>query len=146
MALPNLRATLGRLAVFVLSGAGICLAQDRGSCPSSWPPANIPKKITSPRAVNPNDKYAGSVILEVVVSYKGYVCNTRVVRGLSGELNKRAQESVQQWRFKPASASGHAVPVAIAVQADFWMNAKGEIIGGPKAAAPSSDDKPAKSN
>jgi outer membrane biosynthesis protein TonB len=146
MALPNLQATLGSLAIFIPLCAGICLAQDRGSCPASWPPTNIPKKIISPHAANPNDKYAGSVILEVLVSDKGYVCNTRVVRGLRGELNKRAQESIQQWRFKPASARGHAVPVAIAVQADFWMNAKGEIIDGPKAAAPSSDDKPAKSN
>ena len=50
-------------------------------------------------------KYAGTVTLLTVVSDKGYVYSTKVLRGMDKQLNKRAEETVRQWHLSPAMKS-----------------------------------------
>jgi TonB family protein len=118
------------VALSVLACA-TCIAEDIGRCPSDIPPiASVPKSV-APASPDPDKKYAGSVVVITVVSDTGYVCSTRVARGINKELNKKAEEAVRHWRFKPASKDGHPVPVAVAVEVHFWMNGKGEISTAP---------------
>jgi Gram-negative bacterial TonB protein C-terminal len=75
----------------------------------------------------------------VVLSDTGYVCSTHVLRGISKEINKKAETAVRGWHFEPAQKNGYAVPVAIAVDANYWTNSAGEVVSDPPQSAASSE-------
>jgi len=55
-----------------------------------------------------------------VVSDKGHVCDTQVIRGLDKETDKRAVEAVRQSHLQPVRRGGKAVPVVITVEVSYW--------------------------
>lgn len=59
-------------------------------------------------------------MLMVVISDKGYVCDAQVIRGLDKETDKNAAGAVRQWHFQPARKDGHAVPVVVTVEVNYW--------------------------
>ncbi len=74
----------------------------------------------------------------VVLSDTGYVCNAHVLRGISKEIDMKAETTARGWHFEPARKNGHAVPVTIAVDANYWTNGAGEIVSDPpRSSAPS---------
>lgn len=84
--------------------------------------------------------YGGTVTLLTVLSDKGYVCSTRVLRGVNKEMNKRAEEKVRAWHFTLATKNGHSVPVVVTIEVTYWMNNKGEIVSdAPTSPLPASD-------
>jgi protein TonB len=64
-------------------------------------------------------KYEGTVILKAVVTPEGRATNIAVVKG-PGRLGveKRATETLQTWRFKPA-ADANGKPVAVVTTVDI---------------------------
>jgi TonB family protein len=66
-------------------------------------------------------KLSGNVIVGLVVDSNGQPQNVRVARGLGNELDEKAIEAVQQYRFKPATRNGEPVPVNLKVEVNFQI-------------------------
>ena len=64
-------------------------------------------------------KFGGAVVLSIVVDETGNPTGIEVVRGLGMGLDEKAIEAVRQWRFRPGSRNGKAVPVAAQVMVTF---------------------------
>ncbi len=66
-------------------------------------------------------KLSGNVIVSMIVDSNGEPHNVQVDRGLGNELDEKAVEAVQQYRFKPATRSGEPVPVRLKVEVNFQI-------------------------
>jgi TonB family protein len=64
-------------------------------------------------------KLSGNVIVGLVVDSSGEPQNVRVVRGLGNELDEKAVEAVQQYKFKPATQDGEPVSADLKVEVNF---------------------------
>jgi|SRR5215470_7083779 len=124
--------------------AALCGAEDKGVCPP-LPPTNAkrPKPNAPPLVPSSDTKNIGTVTLLLVVSNKGYVCSSRVLKGINNELDQQAQSTAQTWRFDPAQKNGRAVPVVISVGVNFKTNNAGEIVLDPlPSQSPHTSEKP----
>ena len=66
-------------------------------------------------------KLSGDVIVGLTVDAAGEPQNVHVTRGLGNELDEKAIEAVQQYRFKPATKDGEPVAVALNVAVNFQI-------------------------
>lgn len=64
-------------------------------------------------------KLSGNVLVALVVDSDGQPQNVHVAQGLNNELDEKAVEAVQQYRFKPATRDGEPVPVNLKVEVNF---------------------------
>jgi TonB family protein len=80
-------------------------------------PISTPEPEFSERARN--DKFQGSVLLEVVVDKAGTVSRLRIVRALGENLDLQAVEKVKTWRFRPAMRNGEPIAVAMDIEVSF---------------------------
>src|SRR4051812_28034262 len=97
--------TLRMIALLMLIGIDTSAAAgNKGVCPPMPPKlsASAVRISATQTPPVPNAEYAGSVVLMAVISDKGYVCDAQVIRGLNNEIDKKAAESVRQWRLEPA--------------------------------------------
>lgn len=149
-AIPSYNASmiLKPALVAVLAIGTVCCAQDKGFCPPSTPTDGAaPKRVVPPPPPTPDKKYFGTVTLLTVISDKGYVCSTHVLRGINRQINKKTEETARQWRFDPARKGGRTVPVVVSVDVNYWTTSTGEIVSDPPH-PPSSiqSEEPAKKN
>src|SRR5207247_792754 len=82
--------------------------------------------ITAPRATySPDPEYdeasrkakiEGPVLLQITVTKDGLVKDPRIKKGLCEALDKRAVETVSQWKFIPAAKYGKPVSVYLIVE------------------------------
>lgn len=63
----------------------------------------------------------GDVVMEIVVRRDGTVGEVRVLQGLGAGLDRRAVDSVRQWRFAPAKRMGVPVDVLVEVAMEFKL-------------------------
>jgi len=133
--------------VVLLAMVPICQAQNKGSCPSLPPPlppnSSTLKQVEPPPPPTPDLKYFGTVTLLTVISDKGYVCSTQVLQGISKEIDKKAETTIRQSRFKPAMKEGHAVTAASIVRVYYWTTSTGEIVSDPPHPTPPVQPEPA---
>ncbi|MGA1987269.1 MAG: energy transducer TonB [Candidatus Sulfotelmatobacter sp.] len=66
-------------------------------------------------------KKEGSVLIGLVVGIDGVPHDVKVVSSLDKDLDAKAIEAVQRWRFKPALKNGEPVEVPIKVNVDFHL-------------------------
>ncbi len=68
-------------------------------------------------------KVQGSVWLECVVRPDGTVGDVKVIRSLDSTfgLDLEAMKAARQWRFRPGTRMGEAVPVLVIIQLDFTL-------------------------
>ncbi len=66
-------------------------------------------------------KFSGNVQVALIVDANGMPKNIRVERGVGMGLDEKAVEAVRQYRFKPATKDGKAVPVEIYVEVNFQI-------------------------
>jgi TonB family protein len=66
-------------------------------------------------------KIQGTVLLTVDVEPDGVARNIEVSRSLEPGLDQKAIESVQQWRFKPATKDGSPVTVRATIEVNFRL-------------------------
>jgi len=64
-------------------------------------------------------KISGSVLLSLIVTADGTVKDPEVKKSLDAGLDKRAMETVKQWKFEPATKDGQPVAVRISVEVTF---------------------------
>jgi Gram-negative bacterial TonB protein C-terminal len=117
------------LAILVCAG-NLAAAESKGFCPPTPPkPSVVPEARTvAPQASpSPDAEYAGSVMLMAVISDRGYVCDAHVIHGLDKDSDKKAAQAVRLWHFQPARKDGHAVPVVVTVEVNYWRK-DGELI------------------
>jgi TonB family protein len=63
----------------------------------------------------------GTCTLQVTIDANGVPQNVRVVNGLDPGLDANAIEAVKQWRYKPATEKGVAVPFDSTVDVNFRL-------------------------
>jgi TonB family protein len=84
-----------------------------------------PRVILEVKPTYTNDallhKVQGTVVLEVVVTYKGHPSQIRVVHSLDPELDEQAVKAAAEWRFEPGRLAGTPVDVLVTIQLDFWI-------------------------
>lgn len=68
-------------------------------------------------------KIQGKVLLEVVVMPDGRAGDIRVIRSLDRTfgLDEEAIKAMRQWRFRPGTRQGQAVPVVVTVEMEFTL-------------------------
>ncbi len=67
-------------------------------------------------------KYAGVVLLAVVVTPEGKATNIRVLKGVGLGLDEQAIEAVKDWQFNPATGlDGRPVASEVTIQVDFRL-------------------------
>lgn len=78
------------------------------------------------QAVNPSyseqaraEKISGDVTVQLTVDANGNPSDVRVLRGLGYGLDEKAVEAVQQYKFRPATRDGVAVPVKLYIKVNF---------------------------
>lgn len=99
-------------------------------------PAVLSEVKPSYTAAALRDGIEGSVFLECLVSTDGAVGDVRVVRSLDRRLDEQATSALKQWRFKPGTKGGTAVPVRVEVEMTFSLEGKGPALGSPEVHVP----------
>lgn len=113
----------------LVSISGVC--KDEGFCPSGpfhapkTPPAKHGPTQSPP---TPDAKYAGTVVLDVIVSTTGYVCNVRLLEGFDKTTDEQAMRDARKWRFTPTTKNGNPVSVELMVSVEFWRDANGKFV------------------
>jgi protein TonB len=67
-------------------------------------------------------KIEGTVVLRIIVTRDGLVKDPRIKRGLCEALDKRAVETVSQWKFNPATKNGKPVSLYLIVEVSYKLN------------------------
>jgi hypothetical protein len=131
--------TAAVLLMFCLSA----YAEKIGICPPAPPisssvPSAIPSKPgAASQTVNGMER---KVILQAVISEKGYVCSLQIAYAFSREGAKRAIDAVKTWKFEPAKKQGVAVPVVILVEVHFRETPDGKLVPIEQSAHPKKTD------
>ena len=66
-------------------------------------------------------KLQGSVRVSMMVDEAGKPTDIKVIRPLGLGLDEKAVEAASQWRFKPGTKNGEAVPVAAQIEITFRL-------------------------
>ncbi len=66
-------------------------------------------------------KLQGTVILAAMIGSDGTPMDIKVVRGLGLGLDEKAAESLQKWRFKPATRGGQPINVKASIEIRFRL-------------------------
>ena len=119
-------------AVALLSAAITLRAQQVApQNPSEIVYTHTEKGMTAPKAVyQPSPEYAdgprrkkiqGAVLVSMIVNADGKVRDTQVLHGLDKDLDQKALECVNQWKFEPATKDGQPVAMRLIVQVNFHL-------------------------
>lgn len=65
------------------------------------------------------EKYRGIVVVNIVVASDGHVHNVRLLRALGMGLDEIARDTVQTWRFRPATHNKEPVAVEMNIEVAF---------------------------
>lgn len=122
-----------KVGLMLLLVAGFSISawcKSKGNCPpappiSQVPPAGFQKEEKAPNA---EAKTAGIVLLQAVISEKGYVCSLGVIQAFDPTAAKAAIDAVSRSKFDPARKSGHPVAVVAAIEIHFWRMPDGSLI------------------
>ena len=86
---------------------------------------SAPVPIYSPVPAYPEEarraKFAGTVVLWIVVDQQGTVHNIRIAKHLRMGLDEQAMKTVGTWKFKPGMRHGVPVPVQVEVEVTFRL-------------------------
>lgn len=84
-----------------------------------------PTKTYSPRPNYTEEarraRVQGVVILQAVVDTLGHVGYVKVLKGLPEGLTESAVQTVEQWRYEPATLNGELVPVRMNITINFSL-------------------------
>jgi protein TonB len=80
---------------------------------------NASSNGTSARA---RTKFKGTIMLAVQIDTEGNVKQSKVVRSVDPELDKKAAEEVARWKFAPARKQGLPVPSVVPIEINFNLH------------------------
>lgn len=84
-------------------------------------PVVVSEKKPAYTAAAMRAKITGSVEMTAVIGVDGKPSDIKVVRSLDPGLDKNAIEALSEWRFKPATKDGTAVPVLVTIEMTFTL-------------------------
>lgn len=108
--------------------------------PGNTDPANMtaPVKLRDVPPRYPEDaltaRREGRVILEAMIDAKGNVVDLSVLRS-APEFDEAAYNAVAQWKYRPATRNGVAIPTIMSVTVNFSIGMR----GAPRSSGPPSD-------
>jgi TonB family protein len=95
---------------------GLLAIQQEKTQPVEFDPPSV---VSTVEAVYPLQSTVwGTVVLEVGLDDRGSITEVRVVHRIPA-LTQPAEDSVRQWKFKPAQLNGHPIHSKIAVAFSF---------------------------
>lgn len=100
--------------------AGTAAASQQGRDVTTAPVLVRDVKPAYPRAAMA-EKQQGRIQLMITVKSDGTVGKVRVTQPLSAQLDAAAVKAAKQWRFKPGTRNGKAVPVETAAEMTFTL-------------------------
>jgi len=74
---------------------------------------------------------AGTVVLRVVIGPDGVPSDPEVIKSSTPSADKSAVESVQRWRFRPATRKGKPIPMAAIIEINSASGTGGTASKGP---------------
>jgi TonB family protein len=80
---------------------------------------NNPPDVTAAKTKN---KFHGTVGLIILIGTDGTVQQSKIVRSLNPELDKKAADEVSRWKFSPARKKGLPVPSVVPVELTFNLH------------------------
>ena len=66
-------------------------------------------------------KYAGTVVLQLIVDTTGKAQSIKVTRSLGLGLDENAIQAVNKWKFRPGYRNGQPVPVIATIEVNFRL-------------------------
>jgi TonB family protein len=66
-------------------------------------------------------KYAGTVVLQLIVDVTGKAQSIKVVRGVGLGLDENAIQAVNKWKFRPGYRNGQPVAVIATIEVNFRL-------------------------
>jgi TonB family protein len=66
-------------------------------------------------------KIEGTVILKFILTAEGKPHDIKVIKSLRSDLDQKANDAVNEWKFEPATKDGKPVAVELVVQVDFRL-------------------------
>lgn len=97
-------------------------ADDRNAANSVTPPVPIDTPDPEYTREARKAKIEGAVQLFIIVDEKGKARDIKVSGSLRPDLDQKAIEAVRNWRFKPATKSGHPIAVHMNVEITFKLH------------------------
>ncbi|HKV95153.1 MAG TPA: energy transducer TonB [Candidatus Angelobacter sp.] len=67
-------------------------------------------------------RFQGTVVLGLLLDKNGQICRIRIERPLGKGLDQQAVESVETWRFKPATKDGEPVAFEMKIEVSFNLH------------------------
>jgi TonB family protein len=129
------------LAVVALSqgaAAGAYAGQEQIYRPGNGVTAPVAEKRVRPEytAAARAAGVEGVMTLECVVRADGTVSDAEIVKSLHPSLNEEALRALAEWRFKPGTKDGIAVPVRVEIEMSFSLQEPEEPFRGPAVDSP----------
>jgi len=81
-----------------------------------------PNTSSHGKSAKPRETFRGTVGLLVLIDIEGKAKQSKVVRSLNPELDKKAAEEVARWKFAPARRKGLPVPSVIPIDITFDLH------------------------
>ncbi len=81
--------------------------------------STAPNNPTGGTAAKTKKKFQGTVVLNILIGTEGTVQQSKIVRSVDPELDKKAAEQVSRWKFTPARKKGLPVPSVMPVEVTF---------------------------
>ena len=66
-------------------------------------------------------KVEGTVVLKFILTAEGKPHDIKVIKSLRSDLDQKAIDAVNKWKFEPATKDGKPVAVQLMVQVDFRL-------------------------
>jgi TonB family protein len=102
--------------------AKVCMEKNPPPCATPPRPTFSPPPEYSSKARKAH--YQGVCTLSVIVETNGHTSDIRVLNALGMGLDEKAIEAMKRWKFKPAMQDGKPVPVQIAIEVVFHIDAR----------------------
>jgi TonB family protein len=97
---------------------GASLLNEREWAPKS-DQSTAPNQPTNGTGAKTKKKFSGTVVLNILIGTSGTVQQSKIVRSVDPELDKKAAEEVSRWKFAPATKKGLPVPSVMPVEITF---------------------------
>jgi len=97
------------------------IAYDQPPMPVRTQEPRVPNELNDPTG---NFKYTAVALVSLVVTDDGLPTDLRITKSVGKDLDEKALEAIQQYRFKPAMKYGMPIPAQVEIQIVFHLSKK----------------------
>lgn len=115
------RRRLIQSTVYSFGSGGVRLPKLVSSSETGYEMGTSSPRLLLEKYKGKKQKYSGIAILMVLVGLDGKVSQVKVVRSATKELDQKAEETVESYKFDPARKYGLPVPFQMYIQTAFQI-------------------------